>query len=544
MRGPGVRGLDVRGLGRSAPVLAAYAGSVVVEWAIWVVALVYAFEEGGPTLAGFTSLALLGPSVLVAPLAARVADGRRPGLVLFRVYGLQALLFAGLTLLTALHVAAPLVIAASAVVVGTVTFVRPCVAVVVPSLVVRPEELVRANLVTGNADSASVLAGPLIASALLAAQGVPLALAVCAAVSAGCAVLSRPVAVREGHRPAPPAEDGGSLVKALRGLASQRGASTLLLVLGGQFVLIGGLDLLYVVLAFDELHLDGAGAGILSATFGVGALLGGLATTRLVARPGLARVLVAALALIGAAMIALGAWTTLALTLGLLVVTGVARSVLDVTGRLLLQRIAPQHLLASAFVLLEVVMDLGTLVGSVLVQVLVAVSGAPAAALALGLLFAVLAVTCAPGLRYADQHADVPVVAIRLLREVPLFAPLPAPEIETLARGARLSDVADGAVILREGDVGDEYLVVAEGTVEVSTGGEFRRVMGRGEGFGEIALLADVPRTATVVARGPVTVLAVDRGGFLSAVAGHDASAAVAWSVARGWHPGLADGDE
>jgi len=98
-----------------------------------------------------------------------------------------------------------------------------------------------------------------------------------------------------------------------------------------------------------------------------------------------------------------------------------------------------------------------------------------------------------------------------------------------------------GATIVHQGDRGDAYFVIAEGTAEVSVDGTWIRNMARGQGFGEIALLADVERTATVVATTAICVLVLDRAQFLDVVGGHAASERLAWKVARALHAPLAD---
>ena len=93
---------------------------------------------------------------------------------------------------------------------------------------------------------------------------------------------------------------------------------------------------------------------------------------------------------------------------------------------------------------------------------------------------------------------------------------------------------------MREGEVGDDYYAVVDGTLEVTIRGRHRREMGRGEGFGEIALLADVPRTATVAALTEGSLLVIERGAFRTAVTGRDSGAS--GRVGRGkraWHPEL-----
>ena len=186
-----------------ARVLAAYAGSAVVEWAVWVAVLVYAFEQGGPTTAGVAAIALMVPAALIAPVAGRAADGPRPGRVLALVYALQAGSLLGTGVLALLELPAPLVIVGAAVTITLVTYVRPAMSVSVPGLVRRPADLVSANLVTGNADSASVLVGPLMAAGLLALHGPGLVFVACGVLAVASFLLSR--AAVEPASTAPPA---------------------------------------------------------------------------------------------------------------------------------------------------------------------------------------------------------------------------------------------------------------------------------------------------------------------------------------------------
>jgi hypothetical protein len=214
--------------------------------------------------------------------------------------------------------------------------------------------------------------------------------------------------------------------------------------------------------------------------------------------------------------------------------------VLDLSGRMLLQRSAPQHALASVFAVVEMLSGIGILGGSLLAQTTIEVGGVRAALIALAVVFVVAAASNARGLRRAERHADAPVVEIRHLRRIGLFAMLPGTAIEGLARSSTAHRFAPGETLVREGEHGDEYFVIADGEVVVDVAGIERRRMRRGEGFGEIALLADVPRTATVTAAGPTDVLTIGRARFLAAVVGHDAAAQAAWRLARTLHPPLA----
>jgi CRP-like cAMP-binding protein len=138
----------------------------------------------------------------------------------------------------------------------------------------------------------------------------------------------------------------------------------------------------------------------------------------------------------------------------------------------------------------------------------------------------------------------VPLRELELLRGLPLFAPLPAAALEHLAGRLVHVPVAAGAEITRQGDVGDRFYIVDEGEVDVAIDGRPAARLGPGDCFGEIALLRDVPRTATVTARAGTSVLALDRDEFVSAVSGHPASREAADAVVAArlgaLRPGLA----
>jgi CRP-like cAMP-binding protein len=120
----------------------------------------------------------------------------------------------------------------------------------------------------------------------------------------------------------------------------------------------------------------------------------------------------------------------------------------------------------------------------------------------------------------------VPPERLRLVRSIPLFAPLNLSALERLASAMTPVSFEPGEVLMREGEPGDRYLVIESGAADVSQGGQHLRVAGAGEGIGEIALLRDVPRTATVVATQPTRGFALDALSFKSAMAGPSAWAA------------------
>jgi CRP-like cAMP-binding protein len=133
------------------------------------------------------------------------------------------------------------------------------------------------------------------------------------------------------------------------------------------------------------------------------------------------------------------------------------------------------------------------------------------------------------GLTRIDREVKVPVRTLRLMRIASVFAPLPPPQLEWVARRARWLTVEPGQTLIREGDVGDAYYVLDRGRMQITRGGtELRIASEHAEGFGEIALLYDVRRTATVKALDSAVVLAIDRTDFLEVITGHEHSRRIA----------------
>ena len=208
-------------------------------------------------------------------------------------------------------------------------------------------------------------------------------------------------------------------------------------LLGSQWVAIGMLDVLYVVLAIGTLGMGQGGAGFLNAAFGAGGVLGIAFTASLVGR---ARLMPAVMVSLGVWAVAFGVMAVASQTLGallLLAVAGASRSLFDVAGRTLLQRTAPAHVLARVFGILEALIMAGTAVGALIAPVLVNLGGATAATIGVGIMLPLLALLGGRRLLALDASANVPVVEIGLLRSLRLFAALPPPEIEGLGAEPR-----------------------------------------------------------------------------------------------------------
>jgi MFS family permease len=517
--------------------LVRYVGShllaVNAEWAVFIGLLVYVHERSGTRATGFASIAMLVPYVVVSPFAGEMAERYRPSRVRLAGLGAQAVGY-GISAVAA-YQGSPVWVAVfgTMIALGATTTLRPSGAVLLPAMVRSSRELTVANLWVGYAESTAVLVGPMIATALLAIDGARLALAGCAVLAATAAVLASigiatdPPAVRSTVR-------RGALrtsVQAVSALRRRTGAIGVLTIAGGQFFLVGALDLVIVVSAQDVLDMGEAGAGVLSTVFGLGSVLSVGVTTMLVRRRRLATYLIASLVMVVAMSVAFGVSMTIATALVALPLLGLSRSSLDLLARMMLQRSAPPNELSLVFAVLESTGGVAVLLGSLVAQVLIAWSGPQAAMFGVAGFFVLMLLATAKPLRHADEGADIPVVAMSLFRRDPVFSPLPAGILETVARTAEEVVVERGEIVIRQGDPGDRYYIVADGTLEITSEGQIRHVAERGDGFGEVALLANVPRTATVTATRKSTLLAVGRVPFLLAVTGHDSSRQAAWGV-------------
>ena len=329
----------------------AFGGFTAAEWGVWIAMLVYAYEQGGATTAGLVAAAQLVPAALFAPFAAMLADRRAPGRVLTAGYAGQALALAA-TAAALLAGAPPLLAYALAAVAATLmTITRPTQSALVPALARTPEELTATNVLSGWIESVSVLVAPAAAGVLLAVGSPGVVFAVMAAVVAASALLVVPV-----HGPAPAGDARPPVEEALAGfrlLQREPAARVLVGLLGAQFIAIGALDVLYVVLALSVLDLGGSGAGYLNAAFGAGGVAGIAATMVLIGRRRLLPPVVVGVAAWSAAFAILAAWPSALAALLLLAAAGAGRSLLDVAGRTLLQRTVPANVLARVFGVLE-----------------------------------------------------------------------------------------------------------------------------------------------------------------------------------------------
>ncbi len=506
------------------------------EWAATVAISVLAFREGGAGAVALVAAVRMLAAALLAPLAAGTADRHRREHVLVAVgaargatLGAAAAVVAADGPIAAVYVLVALATAAQ-------TLYRPAHSALLPTLCRTPDELTSANAVRGLLDSLATLAGPLAAAALIAAGGPGLALAACAATSLVSALLALRLPY-EAHRGS--ADRGGRMGvrSAIAGLGLIARDPWLRLITGlgaTQTFLRGGVSVLVVVVAIDLLGGRDADVGLLNAAIGGGAVAGSLLAAAVSWRGRLARTFAVGVALWGAPLAILGGIPEVAAALVLLAVVGVGNALVDVGVFTLLSRLTPDEVMARAFAAFEAILTLGVALGAAVTPLAIEAFGVRGALVALGFIGPAAALAAWSRLRTLDGHVAARDDDIALLQEVPMLRVLPEAMIEQLAAEAEREEHAPGTPVFAEGDRGSRFYVIAAGQAEVTQGGTLLRRLGRGDGFGEIALLrADLARTATVTAVGqqPLELLALQDARFLTAVTGYPTSSAIAEAV-------------
>ena len=519
---------DLRRLGFS------YALCCTAELGIWIALLIYAYTHGGTAAGATIVLVQLVPCIVVGPFLGAVADVRDPQRVL--IIGMVAQVVSMGAVAGAMAWGAPewVVFTLAPTTALSITLTRPTQAALFPAVVRTPEELTAANVMSGWTYGVACLVGPALAGALIVLGGTALAVAGCAAL-AGLAVIpgARLHALRDHERSSDePAHGRLSAWRALdefrRDLqanlstaATIPGVRLLLSLHAFYFVLVGTIDLLCVIIAASYLHLGAGGAGYLNAATGGGAVVAGFGTAFLIGRRRLKGPLVLTLAVAVIALALISATPRVAPVVALLVLVGLSGAIFDVTSRTLLLRSTPPYVVASLFSILESLMDTGMVLGVVLVRVAYAVGGLRATLVAPAVLALILVAGVWHRLRQLDDSAVVPLVEIRLLRAIPIFAALPAPELEGVAKELEPVPVRAGTTVFHEGDPGDKYYAVSSGSLCIVRQGELVQTVTRGQGFGEIALIRDIPRQATVTAESDALLYSLDKELFVVTLTRH-----------------------
>ncbi|MFL5923951.1 MAG: MFS transporter [Gaiellaceae bacterium] len=509
----------------------AWAGSIIGSWAYTVALVVYAFDQGGASAVGLVGLVRWLPSAFASPLASILGD-RFPRVRVMLVTDLlraAALGAMAACVVTDAPTAAVYALASAVAVIGTAF--HPAQSALLPSLARTPEELTAANVSSSTLESLGFCVGPALGGVLLSFSTVWVVFVVTACTFLWSALMLAPL-LREAEPPLT-RETPHLLDEATAGFRTIGKDPRLRLVVGlfsAQTLVNGAFGVLITVSAFELLDLGASGVGYLNAAVGVGGLVGGLISLALVGHKRLATTFGIAVAGTGAPLLLVGGQPSTAVALIAFGLIGFANIICDVSGFTILQRGTPSEVLARVFGVLHSLIYATVAAGAVIAPVLVNAFGVRWTLVVVGSLLPVLAILTHTSLVRLDAEPGDP-RRLELLQGIPMFSPLSPLVLEQLAAGLASVSASAGEEIIRHGDHGDRFYVVSSGEVEIVVDGRPPRREGEGTYFGEIALLRDVPRTATVRAATDVELYALDRDDFLPAVTGHAGSVQAAESV-------------
>jgi MFS family permease len=509
----------------------AWGTSIVAEWAHFVGLGVFAYRSGGASAVGLAGLVRLLPAAVVAPVAASFADRFRRErffVVVLVVDGGALVGSAG-----AAFAKVPSLVYAFAAVVGlSSTLARPTLQALLPSLASTPEELIASNGATSTVESLGALVGPLAAGLLVALAPVGVVFVAAAAVVALGAVELAGVRV------------DGSLVEIARAertnafrrswlafvaIAELPGPRLVLGLMVVQTFIRGCLNVLIVVAAFRVLHAGAGSVGYMTAAIGVGGLLGALRAMTLRGNR-LAGPFALSLICWGVPIALIAPNPTLILALALLAVVGFANSIEDVAGFTLSQRAIPDEALNGVLGVFWGVAMGAVALGSLAAPSLVSAVGTRFAFLCVGSLLPVVTFAAYRSIRRLDLMT-APGDTLATIDRVSIFAPLSLAAKERLAGKLIPISVGAGTGVIRAGEVGDAFYIVKSGELNVEVDDRTNPI-GAGDSFGEVALLRDIPRTASVTASSDSELFVLQRADFLAAVTGHRAAARLAHAVA------------
>jgi MFS family permease len=522
----------------------AWGAVIAAEWAHFVAFGIFAYDEGGTVAVGLAGVVRMLPAALIAPFAASLGDRFRRERFLLAIAIVGCVALAGSA--AAFFAGSVVLVFAFAAVIGlATTLVRPALQALLPSLAGTPKQLIAANSATSTLEGLGTLVGPLVAGVLVSLMDVGLVFVVGAAAFFGAAALLARVRV-EGLIRLKDVTDGntlGLLLGGFRTVVRRPRPRLLVALIFAQTLVRGCLNVLIVVAAFRVLDAGAAAVGYMTAAFGLGGLIGALAAFALERRR-LAVTFGVALVFWGLPIVLLAPWSALGAALLLLAIVGAANSIEDVAVFTLIQRIVPDDVLTRVLAVVWGLAMGGVAIGSIAAPLLVSAVGPQAAFVAVGAILPVSALLASTRLRAIDQEAASPAVELELIDSVAMFEPLPLAAKEQMAGALVSVSAAAREVVVRVGEPGHRFYIVGDGELEVVADG-VRKDIGRGDHFGEIALLRDVPRTATVTALRDSQLYALERDDFLAAVTGHPGAHAAGEALVEerlGGHevPGLA----
>ena len=498
-------------------VLAAYLGFSVAEMANFIAILIYAYQVGGSPALGLVAFLQLAPAALFAPVGATLGDRYRREVMLTVAYAVFAASSASVAVALYADWSVGWIYLLAAVNATVLTLVRPFHESLLPALARSTEQLTAGYVAGGTIENVGWIAGPLLAGLIAAAWGIGAVFVITTVLLLLGTILVWSVRTST-------AADQGTDQSAIQMIVDGFDAfreprpRVILLMLTSVVFLAGVLEVATIVLAFEVFGSEDAGAAWLNSAIGIGAATGSVLAVVLIGKRHLAPSMRRGLLLTAVSVSLIPVFGSQAVALVALAVMGAGWTFVDVSGRIMLQRVIPLGGLSRAFGVLEGTSMAAEALGSVTGAVLIGWLGVGWALVVASLLIIMVLLVYRGALQEADIGVIVPIEHLHLLRSAPMFAALGPAELERLARTIAPESVVQGAAVCVQGEPGEHFYFVERGTARVLRDGTDVATLGIGDFFGEIALLRDIPRTATVEAVSDLDLLVLERGPFLDAI--------------------------
>jgi MFS family permease len=509
----------------------AFFGSLIGDWAYGTALTVFAYRDGGATAVGAFTAARFVSMAITSPLGAVIADRVPRRLFMMTLDVVRAGLVGGAALALGFGWSSWTVygLGLLAAVVGGPF--RAAQAGLIPRLVDEPDQLTAANAVGANLENVVVFAGPALGATLVGLTSVELVFW----LNVGSFLLSFLLVLgvhvphgeaRARDRAAGEEEHHGErfLREVTTGFAlvvRERDLRTTSLLAVCQGFIWGALMVFLVVLAVKTLHTGPQGVGFLNTVIGAMTVVGGVVIIGRMKHSRLGSDMAYGVLGWSVPLLLIAAVPSPVTTVLALAVIGVMDPWVNLGLETIPQRVAPERAISRVYAAVDSSLNAAMAIGALVAPWLLHTMGLRWALTVMGAVVAAYAASTLPHMRRLDSRLTAP-ATLPLIRSLALFAPLAPATQESLARRLVQVDVPAGAVVVSEGDVSDRFYVISAGEVQVTQDGAVLRSEAAGEFFGEIGLLRDVPRTATVTATVPTRLYALDRDDFLDAVTGQD----------------------
>jgi len=513
----------------------AFTGSLIGNWAYSTAVSVWAYGVGGPKAVGIFIALRLAVMAIATPFVSTFADRYpRKRVMIYSDLYCAVLIGAATVCLYADTPALPIFALAILTSFGGSSF-RAAQGAITPQLANTTEELTASNGTSSTLESLAIFVGPAIGAGLLAVADVEVVFLLNVASFVWSMYMVSGIRVENAAEDSAAKSDDEPLLAEVEeevetffstvsaGFKTILADKDLLLTVvqgSAQTVIAGATAVIPLVMAVEILHTGAKGVGLLDSASGLAAILGGVYAISRATKHKLGQDLTAGVLLWSVPLVLVTIWPSPVAAFAVMAFLGFANPLVDVNVFTVIQRLTPDAVLGRVFGAFETCLIATMALGSAIAPVLLHLWGLRTTMAVMGLTIGAIALAGLPRMRQMDRRLEAP-AGLPLLQAIPMFAPLKVVTLDALARALDRVNVATGDVVVHEGDESDRFYIIESGLVRVTAAdGHLLREEGPGDYFGEIGLLRDVPRTATITAAADTVLLALDRDEFLDAVTG------------------------